>query len=266
MSLHFTKMHGLGNDYIYVDARAHVPHDLPELARRISDRHTGVGSDGLVLITQSEVADFGMRILNADGSEAQMCGNASRCVGKYVYEKGLTDKTNITLETLAGIKILHLHVVDGVVDSVMVDMGIPQYNGRAELRIAGHSVLVDKVDMGNPHAVLLLQEGEQPDVTGLGPQIEKHPHFAEGVNVEFVHVLSRREIDMRVWERGSGETMACGTGACASVLATIQNCLTARDVTVHLCGGDMQVVMTDYGHIEMTGPAAFVCEGEWENH
>lgn len=260
--IRFTKMHGIGNDYIYVHTDACPITNPHEAAIAWSRYHTGIGSDGLVLLSRSEVADFRMRIFNADGSEARMCGNATRCIGKYVYERGLTTKTTLTLETLSGIKTLRLHIEGGVVHSVTVDMGIPEYLGRIELQVAGRTVMVDKVDMGNPHAVVLLSEDEQVDFETLGPAIEHHPHWADGVNVEFVRVRSRREIDMRVWERGSGETMACGTGACASVVATIQNCLTARDVTVHLRGGDLHIQMTDYGHVEMTGPAAFVFDGE----
>ena len=261
-TLHFTKMHGLANDYIYVDARD-IPHQpWPELARRLSRRHTGIGADGLVLITRSEVADFGMRIFNADGSEAQMCGNASRCIGKYVYEHGLTDKTTVHLDTKAGVRELRLHVVDGRVESVTVDMGIPEYMGRAEIPVGGRGIPIDKVSMGNPHAVCFFASPDNMPVRTLGPQIATHPHFVEGTNVELVYVKNRRELLMRVWERGSGETLACGTGACAAAVAAIQRGVCSRDVTVHLPGGDLQIRLTDYGHVEMTGGATEVFTGE----
>ncbi|MBQ1874309.1 MAG: diaminopimelate epimerase [Paludibacteraceae bacterium] len=262
MTLHFTKMHGLGNDYIYVDARE-IPHQpWPELARRLSDRHTGIGGDGLVLITRSETEDFGMRIFNADGSEAQMCGNASRCIGKYVYEHGLTDRTHIHLETRSGVRNLSLTVEDGKVTSVTVDMGLPEYMGRTEIPVGGRQIPIDKVSMGNPHAICFFAQPDNMPVHTFGPQISTHPHFVEGTNVEFVCVRSRHELTMRVWERGSGETLACGTGACAAVVAAIQQGVCSRDVTVNLPGGQLHIRLTDYGHVEMTGPATEVFTGE----
>lgn len=266
MKLPFTKMQGLGNDYIYIDARTRGIPDLPALARRLSDRHFGIGGDGIVLITRSRTCDFGMRIFNADGSEAQMCGNASRCIGKYVYERGLTDKTTLTLETLAGVKTLSLHVREGRVESVSVDMGIPRYLGQVQLSAGNGTFALERVDMGNPHAVCLTTDKQLLDrIQTIGKQIENHPFFApERTNVEFVFVRNRHELDMRVWERGSGETLACGTGACASVAAARQCNRVDNDVLVHLLGGDLHIALLPSGHIEMTGGAEFVFDGEVE--
>ena len=266
MKLPFTKMQGLGNDYIYIDARMREIPDLPALAQRLSDRHFGIGGDGIVLITKSATCDFGMRIFNADGSEAQMCGNASRCIGKYVYERGLTDKTTLTLETLAGVKTLSLHVREGRVESVSVDMGIPRYLGQVQLVIGNETFALERVDMGNPHAVCLTTDKQRLDrIQTIGKQIENHPFFApERTNVEFVFVRNRHELDMRVWERGSGETLACGTGACASVVAAYQCHKVEDGVLVHLRGGDLRIAFLHNGHIEMTGGAEFVFDGEIE--
>lgn len=263
-NVHFTKMHGAGNDYIYIDATKEVPDNLPALSHLISDRHFGVGSDGLVVIMPSEIADFRMRMFNADGSEAEMCGNASRCIGKYVYEKGLTQKTEVSLETLAGVKILKLNVNNGVVESVTVDMGSPKYNPKplyAKLDNGAEFEMIE-VNMGNPHAVIFTKDLSDENVHGNGSQLEVHPIFPNKSNIEFVDIISRNEVRMRVWERGSGETLACGTGACAVAVAAAVCGHTDRKITLHLPGGDLQVEWdTDSGNLFLTGPAEFVADG-----
>lgn len=265
--LHFTKMHGLGNDYIYFDLVTEAVEDVDwqKQARLWSDRHTGIGGDGIVLILPSKTCDFRMRIFNADGSEAEMCGNASRCIGKYVYEHGLTDKTDLTLETCAGEKRLIINAVDGAVQDISVDMGVP-----AEVRIVRECGIegIEKesltvVNMGNPHAVMIADgEPETRMVHEVGARVEKATMFPKGTNVEFVQVVSRSEIRMRVWERGSGETMACGTGACASVVAARESGLVDSTVTVHLPGGDLKISILDNGHVIMRGGATEVFGGE----
>ncbi len=217
--MHFTKMHGLGNDYLYVYGE--VPADIAELSMRLSDRHFGAGSDGMIYIGPSEVADFTMRIFNADGSEAMMCGNGIRCVGKYVYDKGLTDKTTLAIETLSGIKQLGLQVEGGVVSAATVDMGTTMVGEDLTLSVGETEFTCTPVSVGNPHAVIFIDDAEQAPVAMVGPLIEHHEAFPGGVNVEFVQVISERELRMRVWERGSGITMACGTGACASASAAL---------------------------------------------
>ena len=261
--MHFTKMQGLGNDYLYVYAPA-LPPDAAALAVRLSDRHFGVGSDGMIWILPSETADCQMRIFNADGSEARMCGNGIRCVGKYVYEKGYVVKTALTVETLSGIKTLTLSVTDGRVDSVTVDMGAAAVSTPRTLTAAGQAVTVTPVSVGNPHAVVFTADAAAAPLTTLGAALERHEAFPGGVNVEFVQVLSPTALRMRVWERGSGVTLACGTGACASVAAAVAAgyCPPDTPVTVTLDGGDLQVRLTPEGRAIMTGPAAFVCEGE----
>ncbi len=269
-------MHGAGNDYIYIDATESVPADLPGLARAISDYHFGIGSDGLVAVMRSEIADFRMRMFNSDGSEAEMCGNASRCIAKFVYEKGLTDKTEVSLETLAGIKILHLHVRDGVVESVTVDMGEPELRPEhvpvkssdpakkiaEEETVGGVTYRITGVSMGNPHGVIFTDEITDAKVLGEGPRLEVADIFPKKANIEFARVIDRNNIEMRVWERGTGETFACGTGACATAVAGVLNGLTDRDVTIHLRGGDLHVLWDEQtGHVMMTGPATFVCDG-----
>ena len=269
-------MHGAGNDYIYIDATESVPADLPDLARAISDYHFGIGSDGLVAVMRSETADFRMRMFNSDGSEAEMCGNASRCIAKFVYEKGLTDKTEVSLETLAGIKILHLHVRDGVVESVTVDMGEPELRPELvpvkssdpakkiaeEETVGGVTYRITGVSMGNPHGVIFIDEITDAKVLGEGPRLEVADIFPKKANIEFARVIDRNNIEMRVWERGTGETFACGTGACATAVAGVLNGLTDRDVTIHLRGGDLHVLWDEQtGHVMMTGPATFVCDG-----
>lgn len=272
----FTKMHGLGNDYVYVNCFEEQVENPAETARLVSDRHTGIGSDGLILICPSEVADFQMVMYNADGSRAQMCGNGIRCVGRYVHDRGLTDKTTLTVETLGGIKTLQLHLEDGKAVSVTVDMGEPVLEparipvlaagDRAvnlPLEAAGQTWQVTCVSMGNPHAVVFVDDPAALPLEQLGPQFENHPLFPERINTEFVRVDSPEELTMRVWERGAGETQACGTGACASAAAAVLtgNCKPA--VTVHLPGGDLKIHWNrQNNHIFMTGPATFVFDGE----
>lgn len=271
-------MHGAGNDYIYIDATVESPHDLSDLARRMSDIHFGIGSDGLVAIMRSDVADFRMRMFNSDGSEAEMCGNASRCIGKYVYDRGLTDKTVVTLETLAGIKTLHLHVADGEVESVTVDMGAPELrpdfvpviSRNPEAKIAETETIADftyeitGVSMGNPHGVIFTDCITDRQVLEQGPKLEVADIFPRKANIEFAHVIDRNTIEMRVWERGTGETFACGTGACATAVAAVLNGLTDREVEMRLRGGTLRIRWDDAtGHVFMTGPAAFICDGQF---
>lgn len=274
--MHFTKMQGLGNDYIYVDtARERVVHPSA-LAVAVSRPHFGIGADGLVLIGPSGRADFSMRIFNADGSESEMCGNATRCVGKYVYERGLARRERITLETLAGVKTLYLTVEDGVVVRVRVDMGAPILDGkqipttlgtgtviRRPLEVDGRTFYVTCVSMGNPHAVIFLDEDvEAFDIGRYGPLIERHAAFPRRTNVEFAQVRGDDRIRMRVWERGSGVTLACGTGACATAVAASLCGLAGRRATVELDGGEL-LVEWEKDAVYKTGPAAFVFDGEW---
>lgn len=260
--MHFTKMHGLGNDYLYVYGE--VPEDIAALSTRLSERHFGAGSDGMIYISPSEVADFRMRIFNADGSEARMCGNGIRCVGKYVYDKGYTDKQRLTVETLSGIKTLELGVSFGKVKSVTVDMGRAVPSEELTLTVGEEKVTVIPVSVGNPHAVLFLETMETAPLTTLGPALERHEAFPDGVNVEFVQVLGREELRMRVWERGSGVTMACGTGACASAAAAVQKglCEAGKPISVRLDGGTLKITVATDGCVIMTGPAEFVYEGD----
>lgn len=271
-------MHGAGNDYIYIDGSKYNIDNPGSFAKEISDRHFGIGSDGLVLILPSEICDFKMRMFNSDGSEAEMCGNASRCVGKYVYDKRLTDKNEITLETNAGIKRLSLFVSDGYVSSVKVDMGEPVLHGRlipvssdaekvvsVPLDVNGKEINVTCVSMGNPHAVVFCDNITDEDVLVTGKMIETHQFFPKKTNVEFCTIDDRNNITMRVWERGAGETLACGTGACASLVAAVLNGLTEREATVHLLGGDLKIKWDKDNHIYMTGPAVTVFEGELSN-
>ena len=271
----FDKMHGAGNDYVYVDAR-HGGIERPEsLAVKISDRHFGVGSDGLVLITKSEAADFGMRMFNADGSEAGMCGNASRCVGRYVYEKGLTDKTEITLETLSGIKTLTLKLRDRIVEEVSVGMGAPELEAaripvlspnpqHLPIVAEGEQLLLTCVSMGNPHAVAFVENVERYDVERIGLAVEHHPFFPARTNVEFVQVVSPSHLRMRVWERGSGETLACGTGACAALVVSALTGKAGRKAVVSLKGGDVEVEWSEEtNRVTLTGGAEWVFRGEY---
>lgn len=271
----FTKMHGAGNDYIYVDTQRY-PIEHPEtLAIKWSAPHTGIGSDGLVLIGSSEKGDFSMRIFNADGSEAKMCGNASRCIGKYLYEHGLTHKQEIRLETLSGIKILQLHVKDGSVNSVTVDMGIPadepvDYDGQGAkpmkerpIVAGGKQWIGTTISMGNPHLVIFVEDLNEIDIEDAGPKLENHPLFPGRINVEFAQILEDGKIRMRVWERGSGITQACGTGACATAVAA---CITGRCGTksdIIMDGGTLTIEWNQENrHVLMTGEATQVFEGE----
>lgn len=272
----FTKMHGTGNDYVYVNCFEQRVDDPGALAIKVSDRRFGIGGDGLVLICPSEIADMRMDIYNADGSRAKMCGNAARCVGKYAYEHSLVNKTEITLETLSGIKKMELHVKDGTVDRVKVNMGAPIFMGSEIPTVFDEDVVVQKaveingsiyeitcVSMGNPHCVVFDEDPMLIDFGKIGPSFEKSSLFPEGVNTEFVKVTDRENIIMRVWERGSGETLACGTGACASVAACVLCGKTRRKVTVHLRGGDLEIEWNEQtGEIYMSGPAVevFSCE------
>lgn len=280
----FTKMHGAGNDYVYVNALDIVASGLSSistdylshLAVDISDRHFGVGGDGLVVILPSEKSDFRMRMFNADGSEAEMCGNASRCIGRYVYEKGLTSKTEFTLETLAGERELHLELEDGDVRSVTVDMGepiltpalIPVESRSSESKISekdiidGEEFSITAVSMGNPHAVVFCDRISDDLVFGYGPRLEVASIFPKRANIEFVKVIDRSHVEMRVWERGSGETLACGTGACATVVAAVLNGLTDRKVEVALPGGCLRVEWDEVSNrVSLSGEAEFVADG-----
>lgn len=274
--MRFTKMQGIGNDYVYVNCLSEQVENPASLAQVVSDRHFGIGSDGLILIRPSKQADFFMEMFNADGTRSEMCGNGIRCVGKYVYDHGLTDKTEISVNTLAGVKHLSLHVKDGKVAEVTVDMGAPELNPEripvdAEgervvaqpIDVAGQQFLMTCVSMGNPHAVVFVDDTADFPVDEIGRPFEFHPAFPRRVNAEFVQVLSRTEANMRVWERGTGETLACGTGACASVVACILNGLADDEVTMHLLGGDLRIRWDrDDGHVYMTGPAVTVFEGD----
>ncbi|HIS95965.1 MAG TPA: diaminopimelate epimerase [Candidatus Ventricola gallistercoris] len=277
--MRFAKMHGLGNDYVYVNAFEEQVSDPPALAVAVSDRHFGIGSDGLVLIAPSTVADFRMEMYNADGSRAEMCGNASRCVGKYVYEHGMTRRMQITLETDAGIKSLRLTLEGDKVSRVQVDMGepvtecdrVPCLLGsgvvtQCSIRVLDRTFAITPVSMGNPHGVIFLSEPvETFDVRRYGPVLEQHPAFPEKVNIEFVNVLSPGRLRMRVWERGSGVTLACGTGACATLVAASLCGLAQRRATVVLDGGELDIEWNEAsGHVYMTGPAAHVFDGEYD--
>ncbi|MDR2118665.1 MAG: diaminopimelate epimerase [Tannerellaceae bacterium] len=271
-SIPFTKMHGAGNDYIYVHTDRY-PLDNPEaLAVRWSAPHTGIGSDGLVLIGKSDVADFKMRIFNADGSEAKMCGNATRCIGKYVYENKLTDKTSLTLETLSGIKELQLTVQGETVTEITVDMGAPAVlHDRVTLDVDAGRFPASVVSMGNPHLVIFEEDlggaglEERGGLSVCGPQLEHHRLFPDRTNVEFVKILSPREVRMRVWERGSGITMACGTGACATAVAGVVRGKTGREIKVHMEGGTLTVRWdAESDKVFMTGKAIRVFEGTVE--
>ena len=260
--MHFTKMHGLGNDYLYVFGE--VPDDIAALSVRLSDRHFGAGADGMIYISPSQTADFRMRIFNADGSEAKMCGNGIRCVGKYVYDKGYTDETHLRIETLSGIKELELSVVGGKVKAASVQMGTATVQQDQTIRADGQTVTLTPVSVGNPHAVLFTDDAEHAPLETLGAKIERCPAFPDGVNVEFVQVLSPAALRMRVWERGSGVTMACGTGSCASAAAAVRKgyCKSDTPIAVHLDGGTLHITVSASGQVTMTGPAETVYEGE----
>lgn len=275
----FTKMHGCGNDYVYVNCLEEEINNPAELAIKVSSRHFGIGSDGLILIKPSDRADFCMEMYNADGSEGKMCGNGVRCIAKYVYDNGITDKTTISLETKGGLKYLDLEVEAGKVKMVTVDMGEPIINPSLipviteEDKVLSHPITIDEkkyhitcISMGNPHAVVFVPETALIDIEKIGPLFENHPMFPERINTEFVQIINRKTINMRVWERGSGETLACGTGATASVYACILNGFTEDEVLVHLLGGDLKIKYDREQHtMFMTGPATTVFEGEIEN-
>lgn len=260
----FTKMHGLGNDYIYLNCLDDMPDDPAALSRAVSDRHFGIGSDGLICICPSEIADFRMRMFNADGSEGAMCGNGIRCVGKYVYDKGLSRKTDLTIETASGVKYLTLHAEQGAVVSVTVDMGRPTVGNLSGFDVKGNTYTGVEVSVGNPHFVIPVSDVYVVDLEQVGPLLEHHPRFSDGVNTEFVRVLSDSWFEMRVWERGSGETMACGTGACAAAAALASLGMVGRKVTASLPGGELEILWRESDdHLLMTGPAVTVFEGEW---
>jgi diaminopimelate epimerase len=276
--MRFIKMHGIGNDYVYVDCFQQTVHEPEKLAVQISDRHFGVGGDGLILIMPSDQADARMRMFNADGSEAQMCGNGIRCLAKYVYDSGIRRKSKLAVETLAGVLQLELLAANGTVEKVKVNMGMPRLRrqdipmlGEGE-RVLGETLTagdreftVTCVSMGNPHCVIYVDEVAQFPVTEYGPLLEHHPQFPQRTNVEWIEWLNRKEIRQRTWERGSGETLACGTGACAAAVASVLNRKTDRRVTVHLLGGDLEIEWADDNHVYMTGPAVEVFRGDWSD-
>ncbi|MCI8320466.1 MAG: diaminopimelate epimerase [Dorea sp.] len=279
--MRFTKMQGLGNDYVYVNCFKEHIENPAETARRVSDRHFGIGSDGLIMINPSEKADFEMEMYNADGSRGEMCGNGIRCVAKYVYDYGLTDKTSISIETLGGIKYLDLTVKDGRTELVRVNMGEPELSPKlipivpekaddetvidAPLLAGGKEYRITGVSMGNPHAVVYVDDVEGLEIETIGPEFENHERFPNRMNTEFVKVLDRSTVRMRVWERGSGETLACGTGACAAAVACILNGLTENTVTVKLTGGELKIEWDrEENLVYMTGPAAVVFDGEMD--
>lgn len=273
----FTKMQGIGNDYIYVNCFEEKVDDPERVSQIVSDRHFGIGGDGLVLIMPSDKADFRMRMFNADGSEGNMCGNATRCIGKFVYDNGLTNKTEITLETKSGIKYLTLYPENGKVKTVLVNMGkavltpadIPM---KAEgesfinkpIEVLGSEVYITAISMGNPHAVTYVDDVTSLDLEKIGPAFENHPIFPERVNTEFIKVLDSHTIQMRVWERGSGETWACGTGACAAAVASVKNGYfkNGEEITVKLRGGDLFITYSTDGTVLMRGAAEIVFTGE----
>lgn len=271
----FTKMHGLGNDYVYVNCFEEKIDNPPAVARFVSDRHFGIGSDGLIMINPSKTADFEMEMYNADGSRGEMCGNGIRCVAKYVYDYGLTDKTQISVETLGGIKYLDITVEDGKVSLVKVDMGKPELEADLIPIISERKQVIDEpievdgkeyhmtgVSMGNPHAVIYVDDVKGLDLEKIGPKFENHERFPKRINTEFVHCIDRQTVEMRVWERGSGETLACGTGACAVAVSSILNNLTDTQVTVKLLGGDLQIEWDrEKDRVFMTGPATVVFDG-----
>lgn len=274
--MRFTKMHGLGNDYVYVNCFQEKIDNPEQLAVMVSDRHTGIGSDGLILIQPSNKADFFMSMYNADGSRAEMCGNGIRCVGKYVYDYGLTKETHISIDTLAGVKYLDLTVEDGKVSMVKVNMGAPILEPREipvdsglqqfvnqPVELEGEIYNMTAVSMGNPHGILFVDDVKTCPLEIVGPKLEVHPLFPKKANIEFVQVHSRKEVSMRVWERGTGETMACGTGTCATAVACVLNDKTDDEIVVHLLGGDLKIQWDRENNIVyMTGPATVVFDGE----
>lgn len=281
MIMKFTKMQGCGNDYIYINGFTEkiAQEEKPELVQKISDRHFGIGGDGAIFINPSDEADFEMEMYNADGSRSEMCGNGIRCVAKYVYDKGLTDKTNISIISCGKIKYLELFLKDGKVDTVKVNMGEPELlaekipvlvDGKKEkvieepITVCGKEYKMTCVSMGNPHAVVFMEDVENLKIEQIGPYFEKHERFPKKTNTEFVKVIDRKNVQMRVWERGTGETLACGTGCCATVVACILNGLTDESVTVKLLGGKIDISWDREANlVYMTGPAVTVFEGEW---
>lgn len=274
----FTKMEGLGNDYVYVNCFEETVEDPKNVAIKVSDRHFGIGSDGLILIKPSKVADFCMDMYNADGSQSEMCGNGIRCVAKYVYDYGLTDKTSISVETLAGIKYLDLKIEDGKAVMITVNMGAPELIAKKvpvksdKEKVIDEPILVDGkeykmtcISMGNPHCIVFVDDTKNFPLEEVGPLFESHEVFPNRVNAEFVQILDRKTVNMRVWERGSGETLACGTGTCATVVASCLNGHTEDEVTVHLLGGDLHIKWDrEENLVYMTGPAKVVFDGEIE--
>ena len=272
----FTKMHGLGNDYVYIDAINQKIENESSLAKFVSNRHFGIGSDGLILICKSDIADFQMRMFNSDGSEAEMCGNGIRCVGKFVYDKGLTDKTTVKIETLAGIKTLVLNTKDRKVETARVDMGEPileaekipviskeQPVKNLELEAENKKFKFTCVSMGNPHAITIVENTKEFDVEKYGKILEVDKAFPKKANIEFAQIIDKENIKMRVWERGAGETLACGTGACATAVACNLNGLTDRKVNIELLGGTLNIEWNEKdNHVYMTGPAVTVFDGE----
>ena len=269
----FTKMQGLGNDYVYIDAIHQNIENRTYLAQFVSNRNFGVGSDGLILVEKSDIADFKMTMFNSDGSQAEMCGNGIRCVAKFVYDKGMTDKTTLKIETLAGIKILLLNVKDGKVETVRVDMGepileptkIPVMATTNHVKIEAYDKKIDFtcVSMGNPHAVTIVDDVKNFDVKKYGKDIEVNKIFPQKANIEFAEIVDRNTIKMRVWERGTGETLACGTGSCATAVACALNGVTDRNVVIELLGGNLEIEWNENdNHVYMTGPAVTVFEGE----
>ena len=273
----FTKMQGAGNDYVYVNCLEEQVSNPAEVSKYVSDRHFGIGADGLILIKPSERADFEMAMYNADGSQGEMCGNAIRCVAKYVYDRGMTDKRQISIDTLAGIKYLELFLENGKVSRVKVDMGAPRLAAaeipvkadteqviNAPIEVEGKTYEMTAVSMGNPHCVVFLEEDvRELNLAAIGPAFENHPRFPKRINTEFVNVIDKSALSMRVWERGSGETLACGTGSCATAVAAILNGKTGAEVTVQLMGGELEIAWAGGdAPVYMTGPAVTVFDGE----
>lgn len=277
-TMKFTKMLGLGNDHIIIDQFSETIQNPRDIAPRMCDRHLGIGADGLILIGPSETCDFSMRVINSDGSEAEMCGNGIRCLARYVIESGLTDKTELVIETLKGTHAQEIHLSDGKFVDVTTDMGVPvlrrseipmigEDTGKVvneELDVAGSTYLITLVNVGNPHCIVFVEDVDSIDLPSIGPLFEYHLSFPNRINTEFVQVLDRNNIRMRVWERGSGETMACGTGAAASVVASILNGLTYDTVMVHLKYGDLIIEWKDHNKLYMTGGAEKVFSGEYK--
>lgn len=274
--MNFTKMHGIGNDYVYVNCLIEEVSDPAAVARYVSDRHFGIGSDGLILIKPSQNADFEMDMYNADGSQSGMCGNGIRCVAKYVYDYGLTNKTQISIDTKSGIKYLDLTIENNKAVQIRVNMGAAELEAKKVPVVSEHDQVIDEpievdgkqyrmtaISMGNPHAVVYIEDVQGLEIEKIGPQFENHPCFPERVNTEFVRVIDDRTVEMRVWERGSGETLACGTGACAVAVASILNGYTKEEVTVKLLGGDLQIQWDrEHNQVYMTGPATVVFDGK----